>query len=287
MNRTLIAVSGLVALSAIALGAQQLTLTRTLTANSTETYKVDTTSDMTVAVQSASLPLNLKTAMTVQVKTNDVDSTKGTGNVEVTTTVDKVDAGDGLLAQLLTGKAAKPIVQKGTVDKMGRFTLDSPADADKLATAISGAQNATISTLLVALPDHPVKVGDTWDITVPKGQFTGTTDQKLTAKLTGDKQVDGHDAWVISVTGDLKIEFDSDNVPKDDPAAAPLLKTHIVVKGDSDMTGEALVDKATGQTLSNDSTAKVKIVLAAPDAGMTGTGEGSATCKLKVEPAGS
>jgi len=278
------ALLGLAAVSALALGAQDVTLTRTLTPNSTEVYKVDTVVDLNVTVQAAEMPLSLKTGMTFQVKTGNVDSAKGTGDVEVTTTVDKFDAGDSPLAALMGNKEIKPVVQKGTVNKLGHFQLDSPGTKDLLGTAISGAQDSTLSTLSIELPDHAVKVGDSWDIVIPKGPLTGDADQKLTAKLVGDKQVDGHNAWVVDVSGTLKTSFDSSKIPPDETSGNPLSKTQIIVNGASDMTAEALIDKTTGQTLSNDSTAKMKLTLEAPTMGLNGTGAGTATSKLKLQP---
>jgi hypothetical protein len=204
----------------------------------------------------------------------------------VTTTVDKVDAGDSLLASLLAGKKVDPVVQKGTVDKFGRFLLSTPTTKDALGAAISGAQNSTLSTLLVALPDHAIKVGDSWDIIVPKGLFTGTDDQKLTAKLTGDKVVDGHNVWVVDVTGQIKTIFDSSKIPSgDDPSSGPLGSTQITANGTTDMTGEALIDKTTGLTISNESSGKMKVQLEAPSMGLSGTATGTATSKLKLQPA--
>jgi hypothetical protein len=279
------ALLGFVAVSALALGAQDATLTRVLTPNSTEVYKVDTVVDMNVTVQAAEMPLSLKTGMTFQVKTGNVDPAKGTGDVEVTTTVDKFDAGDSPLAGLMGKQEIKPVVQKGTVNKLGRFQLENPTTKDMRGAAISGAQNSTLSTLSIELPDHAVKVGDTWEIVIPKGPLTGDADQKLTAKLVGDKQVDGHNAWVVDVSGTLKTSFDSSKLPPDDSGGGNSLSgMQIIVNGSNDITAEALIDKVTGQTLSNDSTAKIKLTMEAPTMGLNGTGAGTATSKLKLQP---
>src|SRR5579862_2418871 len=171
-----------VGLATIALAAQDsVTLQRTLTENSTEIYKIDSKVNQTVVSPMGELPLNVTSSMTYKLKTGKVDQDKGTADVEITSTVDKMDA-DGPMGQMLGQQQIKPIVQKGTLDKRGHMVLAASNSSDVMQLAMSGVED-TQSTLFVEFPDHPVKVGDTWNVVIPKSPFTGTEDQTLTAKL--------------------------------------------------------------------------------------------------------
>jgi hypothetical protein len=270
-------------LCSVAFTAQDsVTLQRTLTENSTETYKIDSKADQTVTSPMGEMPLKVTAEMTYQLKTGKVDQDKGTADVDVTITVDKVDS-DGPMGQMLNQQQIKPVLQKGTIDKRGHLALTLSNPGDTLQLAMSGVQS-TQSTLFIEFPDHPIKVGDSWDITVPKSPFTGPDDQTVTAKLTGDKKVDGKDVWVVGVSGKLKMSFDTSKLPaSSNDSSNPLGAMKILVKGSLDLTGEGLVDKASGKTVSMKTTGNMKSSIEIPDHDITmdSTGTMESTVKLQ------
>ncbi len=271
------------ALATIAFAAQDsITLQRTLIENSTETYKIDSKVNETVVSPLGELPLNIASSMTYTLKTGKIDAAKGTAEVEVTTTVDKMDS-DGPMGQLMNQQQVKPIVQKGTMDKRGHMVLALASPGSVLQLAASGVENSQ-STLFIEFPGHPVKVGDTWDLVIPKSAFTGSEDQKLTAKLVGDKKVEGRDVWVVGVSGMFKVDFDSSKLPPTaDEANNPFASTRLVSKGTVELTGEGYVDKATGKTSSMTSKGDMKGSVDMPDKGVTMDYSGTVSSVVKLQ----
>jgi hypothetical protein len=275
---------GFAALAAIAMAAQDaVPIQRTLVENTTETYK--STSKVTETLQSplGDFPLNISTATTYALKTNKVDAAKGIADVDFTSTIDSIDGGDSPLTEGLTKKKPEPMVQHGTLDKLGHLDLKAPESGDKDMMIFAGISGSLQASLFVELPDHPVKVGDTWDIVVPKGDYTGDTDQKIQAKLTGDKKVDGKDAWTIDLSGPVNISFDSAKVVSADSGGTGLFSKHrITATGTNDLKGNALVEKSTGKTLSMDATSDLKATIHL-DGDTTGQTTGTLSTTLKLQ----
>jgi hypothetical protein len=225
--------------------------------------------------------MNIDSGMTYVLKTLSVDADKGTANVETTTTVTKFES-DSPLGQVPDPKNIKPLVQTGTIDKFGHLVLGVPKNADPMQMMMSGGSNSISSTMFVELPNHPVQVGDSWDVIVPKGPFTGPDDQKLTAKLTGEKQDNGHDVYTVEVTGHMNITFDSSKLPTPTDTSSPAAQ-QFIVKSAVDVDGTGEVDKATGKTISLESTEKMKSNINLTQLGMdldsTGTVKSTVTLK--------
>jgi hypothetical protein len=282
MNKKLLLL-GAVGLATVAFAAQDAqTLTRTIVEDSTDTYKIESKVQQSVNSPNGDMQMNATTGFTYVIKTGKLDAAKGSADIEVTKTVDKLDSDSPF--PLPDVKTIKPVVQKGTVDKLGHFVLEAPKTNDMMAMMISGGASSIDSTMFVQLPDHPVKVGDSWDIVVPKGVFTGPEDQKLTAKLTGDKQFNGHDVWVVDVSGKLNLVFDSSKIQTESEAGNPLAGQQIVVKSTVDTTAEGFVDKATGKTVSMESTAKLKATIDMAALGTSMDSTGTVTSKITLQP---
>jgi hypothetical protein len=257
------------------------TLQRTLTENTTEVYKIDTKVDQTLdSQQLGEVPMTVTTGMTYKIKTNKVDPATGSANVEVTVTVDKMDA-DGQLGAMLSQQQIKPIVQTGTIDKYGHMSLKAPAGGDMMQMAMSGSQAAQ-SSVFIELPNHPVKLNDTWDIKVPASAFTGPEDQVITAKLAGDKTLDGKSVWVVDVSGTIKSSFDTSKFPSSGDSS-PLANLKMLVKGSMQVNGEGFVDKATGRTVSYTTGGKMTESISMPDHDMTFDSSGTYTSTVKLQ----
>jgi hypothetical protein len=265
-------------------GQDAVTLQRALNENATEIYKVDSKVNQTIDSQlTGEMPMNVTTAMTYKVKSGKVDPAKGTLDVEVTMSVDKLDA-DGPLGGQLAQQQIKPIVEKGTLDKLGHLTLTPAASSDALSLAMAGAES-TQSTMFVEFPDHPVKIGDGWDIKIPKSIFTGAEDQIIRAKLAGEKVLDGHDVWIVSVTGKINMSFDSSKLPPaPGESTSPLGNMTFIFKGSVDVTGEGSVEKSTGKTLLMTSTGNMKSSVEIPDHDLTMQANGTMTSTVKLQP---
>jgi hypothetical protein len=257
---------------------------RVVTANTTETYKSSSKVQQSLDSPFGNIPINISTDETLTLKIGAVDA-MGVGAVELTTTVDTLDGGDSQVTAGLTKKKPDPMTQTGTINKLGHLSLKAPQTTDKMAEIFSGITGGLQSSLFIELPDHPVKVGDSWDIVIPKGEFTGPEDQKITAKLTGDKTVEGKDAWTVDVSGTVNIVFDSASLGPPDPNATGMLaKFHILAKGTTVLKGTGLVEKSTGKTLSLDATSDLKTNIELPDEGdLTAQGAGTLVTSLKLQ----
>lgn len=258
------------ALFSLALLAPQgeTTLRRKLEAGKVDTYKIESRVAQTVKGPTGDIPMTIKSTSTYLLKTVKVDEAAGTATVETTTTVDKLDA-DGPMGQAMAGQKPKPVTQTGKLDVRGRLTFDKSAGAG-MSEFLSGAQAASSAGNFVEFPEKPVKIGDTWDIVVPKSPMLLDQDQKLTAKLVGEKDLDGVAVWVVSLTGTLKTAVDSSKLPKEaQPQDSPMGPMTILLKGEIALTGEGLVDKATGKTLSMVTKGLSKANIDLPDMGMT------------------
>jgi len=282
-RRTLIA--GLVGVAALTLAAQDATpIQRVLLENSTETYKSVAKVDQTLKSPIGDFPITITSNTTYLLKTGKVDTTKGTAAVEMTSTIDSIDGGDSPLSSGLSNKKPGPIVQTGTIDKLGHLALEAPTGKqDATVNVFLGVTGGLESSIFVELPNHPVKVGDTWDIVVPKSTFTGDDDQKITAKLTGSQTVDGHDAWTVDLSGTINIKFDSGSVPVPQAGSDTLSKTHIIAKGVNTLKGTGTIDKATGKTLTLDTSGSMNTAIELPDEGVNAQGTGTITTSIKLQ----
>jgi hypothetical protein len=184
------------------------------------------------------------------------------------------------------GKLPAPTVQQGTIDKYGHLVLKAAASSGNSSAAILlGATDVMQGSMLVELPDHPVKIGDSWDIVVPKGAMSDS-DQKITVKLSGEDKVDGHDVWKVDLSGTININFDSASLNSDAPPNPnnTLANLHIIGKGSTTVAGAGTIDKATGKTLTIDSTGTVKLSLELPEAGdATAEVTGTTSSELKLQ----
>lgn len=245
MNRTL--ALALTALASVAFAAQDgIVLRRTLKADTTDTYKVESK-----AKQQANIPgqgdveTNITSGSSFVLKTLKVDDAKGVADISLIQTVDSIDA-DGPAGEAMKASIGKAVTLTGTLNTRSIATLKT----DKLtgAQAMVAAQSSSSDLVFVSYPENAVKVGDSWDVVIPKG-LAFNEDQKVTATLTGDKKVGDRDVWVISTKGTIKIDLDTAKFPDDPDATGPManMKMHIV--GPSDVTAETLVDKSTGKVI--------------------------------------
>jgi hypothetical protein len=277
--------AGFLALAAIGMAAQDsVAIQRTLVENSVEKYKSTTKIVETLNSPIGDIPLNISTTTTYSLKTKKVDAAKGLADVEFTSTIDSIDGGDSPLTEGWTNKKPDPMVQQGTIDRLGHLDLKAPDKPDKDMAIIAGISGSLQASTFVELPQHPVKVGDSWDITVPKGDYTGDTDQKISAKLTGDKKVDGKDAWTVELSGSINLQFDSAKFASAGSSSNGILdKHHITGTGVSVMKGSALVEKSTGKTLSLDANNELKASLQM-DADVKAQTTGTVVTSLKLQP---
>lgn len=273
----------LLALSALSVAAPQAgtLLRRTLKADSVDTYTIVDRTNQTVKSPMGVVPVNASTTRTMVMTTKSVDAAAGTGVVEATTTYEKMEA-DGPAADVIKAKPG-PLTQKGKIDVRGRITFERVAQAGGIGTLLSGSESTLTAGSFVELPDKAVQIGDSWDMVVPKSNMVSNVDQRLTAKLTGEKEVDGVPVWVVSVRGIVKTTIDTSKIPGAKPIESPLGPTTFRINGQDDITGEGLVEKSTGRTLLMvlKSQSKKTIEIVEPGLTLESTGQLESTITLK------
>jgi hypothetical protein len=255
-------IAGALVAATIAMAAQDgITLRKTLV-QGTESYHMESTSKLTLTVPSlGEQELGSKSVTSFVYKIGTVDAAAGQAPVEITTKIEKIDF-DGDLAASLAGQKEQLLVATtitGKLDSRSNFIGDPKQKIDP-RTVILGSSSASIVGPLVQFPDKAVNAGDAWDVTIPKGPGLNPDDQKITAKFVEEKTIDGKSVCVISLTGALKSNINVGELLKANPV--PELEqigaTDMTIKGTIDISGEATVDKVTGQTLTMDLNLKTK-----------------------------
>ncbi len=251
------------ALATVAFAAQDtITLRRELKTGATETYKVESEVKQLIEVPSlGEQDLIANQVSTVTLKTLSVDTQKGVAQVETLTKVEKSTT-DGSLAAMIGAPDAKlpdPKTEKGTLDSRNRLVIarDPNATADArgggiMSMGMSGMISDSAQALLslIELPEQPLKVGETIEVPIPNtpaGSAVGIRDLKMTLKLVGERMVEGQTLLVLAFSGDMKLNIDSSQ----SPGAANNSMGNMKMSGTAKLSGEGLIEKATGKTISN------------------------------------
>jgi hypothetical protein len=254
-----------------------------LAPNTTDSYTIETVVKQTINMPNGmgEQDLTVSTKALYTLKTLELDGEKA--NVEATTKVEDIKM-EGGMAGSMPGMDANtpPVVLKGKIDSRGRIVLET-SKISPMAMALSGGSNT--STPFVELPEKAVKIGDTWDVIVPKGPMTQDEDQKMVAKLIGEKEFDGRKVWVVSMVGTVKNVMDSSKLPTEMKAdsAGPMGDMKMIIRGTSEITSEGLVDKETGRTLQMTSTGKTKQAIELSDMGLNIETAGTISTKMTLK----
>jgi hypothetical protein len=150
----------------------------------------------------------------------------------------------------------KQVKELGTLDARNRFVLtdvdnSTPSSFMNLGSAGAGAQ---ASGVLVELPDHPVKIGDSWNMELAGMDKAGMNDRTLKITLVGPGEVNGHSVWKVKVTGRVPVAMDIGKMlgaggsSQTGPGAAML--KGMKMTGTMVYEGRGAIDRQTGKTVS-------------------------------------
>ena len=275
-------VATLVAASLAFAAKDGVTLRKTLKAG-TESYRMESTGKTTLSIPgSGEQDMGMTTLTTYKYKIGEVDAASGQAPVEITQKVEKFDV-DGPMAEIMAGQKEKILVTtttNGKLDQRNRYIADPSKKLDPRAVLNGSAAYSFIGPYF-EFPEKALNVGDTWDITVPKGPLVGKEDQKLTAKFEGEK--DG--SYAISITGQIKINVNLAELLKDNPV--PELEAigavNMIITSTIDVKGDVLVDKATGSTTSMTLKIGSKQEAQLPDQNITVPSNGTTTIKITLD----
>lgn len=286
---------GILALTAIATASQDpLLIRRELKAGATEKYVVESVVKQNIEIPSmGEQDMIITTAGSIILKTGEVNSEKGTAAVETTTKIEKMSM-DGSLASMMGGaneqKLPDPKVEKGTLDSRNRLVLavdpkaKTPGGMMGMGMPGMGSVGAAGLLNLIELPEKAIKIGDEIEVAMPgaAGAATmGAKDFKLKVKFVGEKEVEGGKAWVVSFSGNVKIDIDTAKMPKQ-PNQPDNPMGDMKISGTVLISGEGLVDKLSGRTLSNIMNMKTDMKVFVEAAGMEIPSKGTITMKLEL-----
>ena len=281
-TRRIFIVASLVAASFAFATKDGVTLRKTITAGM-ESYHLEAVGKTTMTIPgSGDQEMGITSLTSYKYKIGAVDATSGTAPVELTSKVEKFDV-DGPMAAIMEGQKDKILItttSNGKLDDHNRFTADPSKKADPRAL-INGSAAYSFVGPYFAFPDKAVNPGDTWEITVPKSPFLGKEDQKLTAKFEGEK--DG--GYAISLSGSLKMNVNLGEILKDNPMPEldAIGAVNMTIKSTLDLTGDVMVSKTTGQTLSMTIKLASKQTAELPDQNISIPSTGTTTIKVTLD----
>ena len=282
MNRKAIVLTGIAVISLAAAAGQGVMLRRELKENATEVYSIKTEMKQSLTIGAmGDQELAINSSMKLTLKTGKLDATTGEAGVESVITDIKTET-DGVAAMMGDqAEVPKEIKSTGTLDARNRIKLAAPK-TQGLVEMMLGSSSPTSALMFIEFPEKAVNVGDTWTVTLPKSPAYGNKEQTLTAKLESEKEVDGTKVWVLSLAGKIKLDFDMTEMMKSMPNN-PMAGQKATMKGDIDLTGEALVDKSNCKTIRCTTNSKTKNTVTLEDVGMTIDASGTAKTTLSLQ----
>jgi hypothetical protein len=222
------------ALAALATLTPQSTLLRRDLKSGADRYEVKISSTTTPPEGSPSEPHTVKVTWSAVYKLGDLDADRN-ATLEVAVT-DFTFGGEGVHFQ--GGEPPKTRTAKTLIDERNRI---NPKNA--VLKPMESSNQLWLVTDHIPFPEKEVKVGDTWEVTLPTNTVLGAK-VALQAKLAGEEDFQGQKAWVITAEGKgiktkqpVKISMGGD--PQD-----------ATVTGVANATIKVLVEKSTGRTLS-------------------------------------
>lgn len=232
------------AIAAVSFAQDTVTIKRELKAGAKDIYKVVTETKTLMDIPSmGEQEMIMKSTMNYALTTGEVKD----DSAEVGLTISDIQAKiEGSMADMMQGMPEMPkeMKFKGTLDARNRLSnvkLDGKLDM----MAMMMANTTSTMNMFVEYPGGPVKVGDSWEVVVPKNPMLGNEDTKFKATLVGEK--DGK--WQIKMSGELKLKSDLSEMMKGQDPTGTGLDMQMVMTGTMKMESEALVNKTTGKTV--------------------------------------
>lgn len=260
-------------IAVVALAQDGVTLRRAFTANSEDAYVCEFSGTNNIESPAGPMEFKLKGSNNMIIKYKDV---KETGcDIDLVTKDMKFEM-EGMEAMgggPDTSRMPKEITVPGKLDARNRVTFEKAAKGlDPMMQSMLSSLSSTNTGFFVEFPEGPVKVGDTWEIAMPK-----TTDKAPDVKLKAALVADKGNAWEVSVGGKFPMKMDMSQMAEQTGGM------EMVMNMTMDSAFTVLVDKATGKSTSVngkiDSTMKLEIT--SMNMTIPGTGKMTFTAKLK------
>ncbi len=245
MNKKAFIFAGIILASLAAAAQQGVTLRRELKEDTTDVYKVQFSAKSNGNAAGQDFDLSIDANLKLTVKAGKKDGTDGPLNLDAVASdiQAKVDGSAAVYVEPMLDSLPKEIKASGKLDARNKLTMKD--EKFSMAAMMSHASPTQLLVNYIEFPEKAVNVGDTWSVLIENNPFYGKKTQTLTAKLVGEKDLDGAKVWVVSVTGTLHIDADMSALGGDEAQQSGMGS----MKGTSEMEGEALIDKTTGKVL--------------------------------------
>lgn len=246
-------------------------LRRELKEGARDVYKVESKADQTVQLSQLGMPdqqVLVTSGMKLAIKTGKLDLEKKSAELEMVSTEFTFNI-EGLAGMAPMPQMPEKVTVQGKIDSQNRVMGMKPVGAN--AGMMTASMNASTGMLFVSFSEQPVKVGETWDVVVPKNPAMGNTDTILKATLTGEEMDGEVPVWIVTVKGPLVLNMDLAEMMKGDQQQADAMAGmgNMKISGTIDLLTEARVEKGTGRTRKMVVKMKGKQTIEMADMGMT------------------
>ncbi|MBL8047520.1 MAG: hypothetical protein JNJ45_02450 [Chthonomonas sp.] len=241
----------MLALGAVGVAQAQdaFTLRRIFKMGETMTYNMAMTSETTVDI-SAFGQGEQKTTFTqsgkISFKTTKVDEAKKEANLEIKYFDIDMKMEGGMPG--MGGDMPKEYSVMATMDSMNRIK-DMKIEGMPGMLRMMSESSMRQSLGGVQFPEAAVKVGDGWDVKVPKDGMMFDTDQVLKAKFLSVKDINGKKAYEISVKGPLNLNMDLSKMMEQGGGDNPMAGMKMAITGKMDNDSVVTIDAETGNFL--------------------------------------
>jgi hypothetical protein len=277
-------------LGAVALAAQQdATLLRfNLAENSSHSYTCTLKGNQTVEAPTGPMEIGFNASYEYILKTGAVDKEKNVAEIEMITKDMKFEM-TGPMADQAPGTQQGPS-QTSTKAKLDhRYRLSDMKMAGASMETMMAMGAASGLSPFIELPEAPVKIGDTWQVNVPKNAMLGTTkDLTLTATFKGDGKLEEKEGHWIVLKGPVPVDMDLGKVmeemakanPGSDPTGGMMNGMKMLMKGTMDVEMNAVLDKKDGRILAMVTNIGQKLKMELVDFAMTMDSNGTLQVKM-------
>lgn len=268
-----------VSAAVVAMAQDGVKLRRTFSSNTEDLYVCEYSGNNSVEAPTGQMDFKIKGSNNLVIKYKDVKD--AAVNIDMVTKDMKFEMEgmpDGMGGAPGADQMPKEITVSGTLDERNRVKFGkSNAPMDPMTQSMLSSLSSTNTGFFVEFPEGPVKVGESWEIKMPKTSEK-SPDTTLKATLTADKG----SQWEVTVAGKFPMKVDSAEAAKGNQNAGGM-QMEFIMNMTMDTTYTIMVDKASGKTQSVTGKIGTKMSMELPSFGMTIPGSGNMTFTAKLK----
>ncbi len=232
-------------------------------------YKMASTVDQAIDASGMGggvMNMKIESSSKVTQKFGKVDAAKGVANVEFIFTDNDVKMEGGVGMPMPDMPKEYKLI--GKIDNRNRL-LETKMEGLPAEMMMMGGNSAQQTLGGFHFPEGPVKVGDKWDIIIPKMPSIFKEDQKLVAVLKKERDLNGKPVLDVSVRGTMNMNLDLAEIAKQSGQEGAMGGMKMTISGTIEVDTLVTVDKASGMLIQMDQTAKNNMSVNLEDMGAT------------------